>query len=126
LPLRPDITLEIGSGPRAVLHLFDAKFRLDKIPNPFELADADENDGQERAAKFKNADLYKMHAYRDAIPQAESVRILYPGDQEVFFEQSLNGGGCDGVGAVPCRPKRTEHLSDVVKRILSPLGGGIS
>jgi hypothetical protein len=126
LPLRPDITLEIGSGPSAVLHLFDAKFRLDKIPNPFELADSDENDGQERAAKFKNADLYKMHAYRDAIPQAESVRILYPGDQEVFFEQTLNGVGRDGVGAVPCRPKGTEHLADVVKRILSPAPRGVS
>ncbi len=36
---------------------------------------------------FKRADLYKMHAYCDAIPNARSVWILYPGSELRFFSE---------------------------------------
>ena len=34
--------------------------------------DADDPKAKERAGTFKRADIYKMHAYRDAIPDARS------------------------------------------------------
>ena len=122
VPLIPDIALLIPDGPNAGLHLFDAKFRVQA------LADvgfaADDKDGshekaKERAGSFKRADIYKMHAYRDAIPDARSVWILYPGGEFRFFGVPRNGEpsgrgavsspewlpeGLEGVGAIPVAP----------------------
>ncbi|CAN5196325.1 hypothetical protein BH24GEM2_BH24GEM2_08600 [soil metagenome] len=104
--LRPDITLVTRDDN---FHLFDAKFRLDNLgsvmPDPGE--DADDK-GDERRGTWKKADLYKMHTYRDAIPQAHSVRILYPGTEERFFEFSQDHPG-QGVGAVPLVPGAADH-----------------
>ena len=69
---------------------------------------------RERAGSFKRGDIYKMHAYRNAIPDARSV-ILYPGAEFRFFgipgssvilatRLSLHPRGCPksaGVGAIP-------------------------
>ena len=79
--LRPDIALSIRHGPNAGLHLFDAKFRVHALTQVgLSGSDKDEDDekGEERAGSFKRGDIYKMHAYRDAIPDARSVWILYP------------------------------------------------
>ena len=59
--------------------------------------DADDEKAAERAGSFKRADIYKMHAYRDAIPEARSVWILYPGGEFRFF--GVGGGGGEGMGA---------------------------
>ena len=81
--------------------------------------DADDEKTAERAGSFKRADIYKMHAYRDAIPDARSVWILYPGGEFRFF--GVPGGegqagsrvgsspeglpeGLKGVGAIPVGP----------------------
>ena len=60
-----------------------------------------------------------MHAYRDAIPDARSGWILYPGAEFRFFGVPGGGGGLgcragdspeglpgefDGVGAIPVAP----------------------
>ena len=60
-----------------------------------------------------------MHAYRDAIPDARSVWILYPGGEFRFFGVPGSGGPSgrwgasspeglpeefDGVGAIPVAP----------------------
>ena len=58
---------------------------------------------------WKKADLYKMHTYRDAIPQAHSVRILYPGTEERFFELSKDQPD-HGVGAIPLVPGTADHM----------------
>lgn len=84
VPLRPDIVLD---HPAAGLHAFDAKFRVVQK--------------QAGRATFKRADLYKMHAYRDALP-LRSARILYPGTDQAFYE--VPGAPGDGVGAVPLVP----------------------
>ena len=98
VPLIPDIALSIPDGPNAGLHLFDAKFRV-QARNDVGLAaddrDADDEKAAERAGSFKRADIYKMHAYRDAIPEARSVWILYPGGEFRFFGV---GGGVGGRG----------------------------
>ena len=127
VPLIPDIALQITNGPNAVLHLFDAKFRVRALSDVGLAAadqDADDKDAaedkaKERAGSFKRADIYKMHAYRDAIPDARSVWILYPGGEFRFFGVPGGDGrpvhrtvssaealpeGVEGVGAIPLAP----------------------
>ncbi len=93
VPLRPDIALVVPRGPNAGLHLLDAKFRLDRLDAALGTADAteesEEDEAAERRGTFKRADLYKMHTYRDAIPDARSVWILYPGTETRFFDDTL-------------------------------------
>lgn len=118
--LRPDIALEIERGPNRGLHLLDAKFRLQTLADSglaggeghaATEGEATDERAAERRGNFKRGDLYKMHTYRDAIPEARSVWILYPGDEFRFFGTS--GGAApsespealpesvDGVGAIP-------------------------
>jgi predicted component of viral defense system (DUF524 family) len=123
VPLRPDITLVVPSGPNSGLHLFDAKFKVDRLDAVMGRADADDESVEELAEEhlgtFKRGDLYKMHTYRDAISLAQSVWMLYPGNQFRFY--SAAGGisvdevealpaELDGVGAIPLIPRRHNHL----------------
>ena len=126
VPLIPDIALRVAGGPNAGLHLFDAKFRVRA------LADvgfaADEKDGsdekaKERAGSFKRADIYKMHAYRDAIPDARSVWILYPGGEFQFFGV-LGSGEPSGGGAVSSAEELPEGLEGVGAIPVAPVVGG--
>lgn len=117
VPLRPDILLRVPEGPNAGLHLFDAKFRLrrigDVVPDEEDSA-ADEDPGrEERRGTFKRGDLYKMHTYRDALPDVRSVWILYPGTESRFFSPDEGEMSqlritapvrMDGVGALPLKP----------------------
>ncbi len=122
VPLIPDIALSVPAGPNAGLHLFDAKFRVHGLADVGFDADykkADDEKAAERAGSFKSADIYKMHAYRDAIPDARSVWILYPGGRFRFFGVPEDGGQrggrvvssaeglpeeLKGVGAIPVAP----------------------
>ena len=122
VPLIPDIALRVPDGPNAGLHLFDAKFRVRALTDVGLAADdkdADDEKARERAGSFKRADIWKMHAYRDAIPDARSVWILYPGGQFRFLGVPGDGGRpgrrevsspeglpgeVEGVGAVPVGP----------------------
>ena len=122
VPLIPDIALSVPGGPNAGLQLFDAKFRVRSLADVGLAADdkeADDEKAKERAGSFKRADIYKMHAYRDAIPEARSVWILYPGGEFRFFGVPGDGGRdggrvvssaeglpgeLEGVGAIPLGP----------------------
>jgi len=108
--LRPDIALEIREGDTHHLHLFDAKFRVRSLAQL-----SDENDkskSEERRGIFKLTDLYKMHTYRDAISEAQSVWIIYPGTETRVHTPSGNQASdfgklsapLEGVGAVPLQP----------------------
>jgi len=116
LPLRPDISLRIGGR----LHLFDAKFRIEK----WEMPEAAESEAEDEAAQkpmesagyFKAADIHKMHAYRDAISEGgsspETVWVLYPGTSFAFYDRLQGfedapealGKAPRGVGAIPLSP----------------------
>lgn len=128
--LRPDVALEVPGLDGIELHLFDAKFRLDRADVLLPESENDETDTkvEERRGTFKRADLYKMHAYRDAIPKACSVWAVYPGSEFRFF---TTGGavlkasdafacGCAGVGAVPLVPK--PGAADALQGLLQMLG----
>ena len=122
VPLRPDIALSIPDGPNSGLHVFDPKFRVHGLAD-VGLAgsdkDGDDEKAGERAGSFKRGDIYKMHAYRDAIPDARSVWILYPGGDFRFFGipgRRVQSGHqavstpeglpeeLQGVGAIPLAP----------------------
>ncbi len=95
--LRPDVTLWCPSGS---CHLLDAKFKVAE------------------KGLFEKGDVQKMHAYRDAIRDARSSWVMYPGD---FFEEFVtDDSGCWGaVGAVPLRPEATGR--DALHALLSRL-----
>ncbi len=89
VPLRPDIVLEDRRFGAPRVHLLDAKFRLQRKVS---------EDGTKRS--FKPADVHKMHAYRDGIVHARTAWVLYPGDEDAWWELEP-GFGVGVVGLVP-------------------------
>ena len=142
VPLIPDIALRVADGPNAGLHLFDAKFRVRALADVgFAADDKDGSDekARERAGSFKLADIYKMHAYRDAISDARSVWILYPGGDFRLFRcrvaavrlasgavSSAEGlpEGWRGVGAIPVAPV-VGGEQDQGQEMAAPSDGGL-
>lgn len=131
VPLRPDVALEVKSGPNAGIHLFDAKFKVDQIGKDMAFEDVIDSpraiEPEERRGVFTHADLYKMHAYRDAILPARSVWIVYPGTEPRFFSAGDGAittfgtlpASLDGVGAIPVRPGSTN--SNDLRAVLARL-----
>jgi uncharacterized protein len=120
-PLRPDVVVTVG----AYEYVFDAKYRLDSLG----IQDEDVDDG-DALLTYKRADLYKMHAYRDALLPVRAAFVVYPGTDFAFFERSghlrTHPGDIqqlDGVGAVPLRPASaaaSEWLRATLSRALVP------
>lgn len=82
MPPISDIALRVPDRPNAGLHLFDPKFpvrALTEVGLATDVEDADDERATERAGSYRRADIYTMKAYRDVIPEARSVWILYPG-----------------------------------------------
>ena len=111
--LRPDYVWERADGRLIVM---DAKFRLDNIG---QLVSASGSDDAAVSAKAKDADLVKMHAYRDAIAGVTAAIVLYPGSEHGFWSVDGNSthelsirdviaGDLHGVGAIPLRPTMTK------------------
>jgi len=121
LVLRPDIVIETVRNGQPELHVFDAKLRVDSIVPSSDRDISEEEEGDEyRFLSFKNDDITKMHAYRDALPHVRSARVLYPGDEAREFP-ALEAGACDtdGVGAVPLAPgKPPAALVRILERIV--------
>lgn len=77
----------------------------------------------ERKGIYKNADLIKMHAYKDAIRRTGGAYILYPGTNT---EEHLNFQGfhelIPGLGAFAIRPKDgengTSEISNFIDKII--------
>lgn len=127
--LRPDLVLRANG----CLHLMDAKFKYDDKTVPVELGVEATGPGIEAFESeedlnqvFKLGDLYKMHAYRDAIHGTEDVWIIYPGTHFRFYEK---GKGRDdsvselenltGVGAIPLKPcGDRSYLEQVIAKML--------
>ena len=131
-----------AEGRIAYIH-FDAKYRIEQIT---ELLGAEEPEGDdkqsaqdaadERVAKttgtFKNADLYKMHTYNEAIRRTAGSYVLYPGDTPM--NSKARGGNrferyqevVPGVGAFAVKPSSVEGkdpdgiapLADFVRDLL--------
>lgn len=126
VPLRPDIVLKVGD----TLHLFDAKFRVDRwdVPTELESKELDKLEADDRAGVaskgwWKNADIHKMHAYKDALgsegARVATVWVLYPGTEARFYE--VAPGEMEGVGAIPLEPQG--ERVELSSRLLALLKG---
>lgn len=138
MTLRPDYTLSFwplgiseaeAEQQELIVHIhFDAKY---KVANLYELldesavADLSVEKIQNRKGVYKNADLLKMHAYKDAIRRTGGAYVLYPGDraiQQKGFHEII-----PGLGAFPVRPSKTDSgvgqlkafIVDVIKHFLN-------
>ena len=141
VPLRPDIALLVPDGRKSHLHLFDAKVRVHGLADVgFAGSDKDGDDDKagERAGSFKRGDIYKMHAYWDAVLDARSVSSVLSGNQAVSSPVGVAGragGGRRDTGWSGCRGKtggggrgaatNVEPLRETLRRMLGG-GGGMS
>lgn len=117
--LRPDYTLSFwpfgiteaeAEKQELIVHVhFDAKYKIANL-NDFLEQNAennlDEEKSENRKGIYKNADLLKMHAYKDAIRRTGGAYVLYPGDK------SINQKGfheiIPGLGAFPVKPSKSD------------------
>lgn len=117
--LRPDYTLSFwpygiseseAEKQELIVHVhFDAKYKIANLIDFLEQNtdnDLNEEKTENRKGIYKNADLLKMHAYKDAIRRTGGAYILYPGDK------SINKKGfheiIPGLGAFPVRPSKSD------------------
>src|SRR5690606_2710656 len=98
--LRPDYTLSIwptsfteeeAEKEEVITHIhFDAKYKIQNIRDQYTETDEEyvlkRIEERERKGTFKNIDLLKMHAYKDAIRRTGGAYILYPGSVEKRFD----------------------------------------
>lgn len=89
--LRPDYSLNIHIGEKDYLIHFDAKYKLNI---------EDES--------FKNQDIVKMHAYKDAILGTVGAYVLYPGEKNKIYYENRDEK-LESVGAFPLRPGDNLH-----------------
>lgn len=128
--LRPDYTLSFwpfgisekeAERQELIVHVhFDAKYKIANLTDFIEqntTKDLDEAKTENKKGIYKNADLLKMHAYKDAIRRTGGAYVLYPGDK------SINRKGfheiIPGLGAFPVRPSKNDSgISDLKSFIL--------
>ena len=131
LNLRPDYTLsfwpkEISSEEaerqELMVHLhFDAKYKVDSdFLNELrgELENHDEKKKQARSNTYKNGDLLKMHAYRDAIRRSYGSYILYPGEQTERPYKKAQKEILPSIGAFSVKPNKDDDGVERLKKFL--------
>jgi predicted component of viral defense system (DUF524 family) len=117
--LRPDYTLSFwpygiseteAERQELIVHVhFDAKYKIANLTDFLEQSkenDLDEEKAENRNGIYKNADLLKMHAYKDAIRRTGGAYVLYPGDKTINqkgFHEII-----PGLGAFPLKPSKTD------------------
>lgn len=150
--LRPDYTLSIwpeeikeeeAEKNEKIIHIhFDSKYKVDqftiKTDVEEDVIDSDNDLGlhnnngkidslekekrEERKGIYKNADLLKMHAYKDAIRRTGGAYVLYPGtgrpEEFVGFHELI-----PGLGAFAIRPEEglngTAELSNFIDKVIN-------
>ena len=95
--LRPDIViLKAGKGKL----ILDAKY---KGKNQGSLMYGEETQ-EGTIGRYKEEDLDKMHAYRDAIRDVYGAFALYPGEESIIYPSHGARRSFHGVGALPLKP----------------------
>jgi predicted component of viral defense system (DUF524 family) len=92
--LRPDYTLSVwpallrekdAERDELIVHIhFDAKYKVIQFDYNTKIDSEilEEEENNERKGNYKNADLLKMHAYKDAIRRTGGAYVLYPGTEK--------------------------------------------
>jgi len=133
--LRPDYTLSIwptklkeseAEAKEQIVHIhFDAKYKIANINQILGEEQSEDSLNEEKKQNlkgiYKNADLLKMHAYKDAIRRTSGAYVLYPGETNKpirGFHEVL-----PGLGAFPIKPtentNETIHLENFIKDVLN-------
>ncbi len=143
--LRPDYTLSIwpeeiteakdAERTELITHIhFDAKYKVKNFYDLIldskeeELSEEENNTliieeiEEEKKGTFKNQDLLKMHAYKDAIRRTGGAYVLYPGEGAVEpfrgFHELI-----PGLGAFVIKPnkddKDKEHLKNFIRKVIA-------
>ena len=118
--LRPDYTLSFwpygiseieAENQELIVHVhFDAKYKIANLTDFLERnneGNIDAEKAENREGIYKNADLLKMHAYKDAIRRTGGAYVLYPGDKHINrkgFHEII-----PGLGAFPVKPSKTDN-----------------
>jgi predicted component of viral defense system (DUF524 family) len=133
--LRPDYTLSIwptqlketeAEATEQIVHIhFDAKYKIANINQILGEEQSDESLNKEKKQNlkgiYKNADLLKMHAYKDAIRRTSGAYVLYPGE----IDKPIRGFHevLPGLGAFPIKPSEnsneTIHLENFIREVLN-------
>ena len=132
--LRPDYTLSFwplgisekeAEEQELIVHVhFDAKYKIANLADFLDQNydnDLDEEKTENRKGIYKNADLLKMHAYKDAIRRTGGAYVLYPGDKAINqkgFHEII-----PGLGAFPVKPSKTDSgIGELKSFILEIIG----
>ena len=130
--LRPDYTLSLwpfgiseqeAERQELIVHVhFDAKYKIENLTDFLARTpeiDLDKEKTENRKGIYKNADLLKMHAYKDAIRRTGGAYVLYPGDK------SINQKGfheiIPGLGAFPIKPSKTDSGIGELKAFITEI-----
>ena len=139
--MRPDYTLTVwpqglreieAEQQELIVHIhFDAKYKVSHftiksnagnktLSKEEEKEELDKLKENERAGIFKNADLLKMHSYKDAIRRTGGAYILYPGTSKSKFRGFHEL--IPGLGAFALNPGDQEAgilaLSDFIDKVI--------
>lgn len=133
--MRPDYTISlwpaeleetIAETEEQIVHIhFDAKYKVEQFTTDVssEEEHLDEIKNEERAGRYKNADILKMHAYKDAIRRTGGAYILYPGTEKLErrgFHEII-----PGLGAFALNPndhdKNQQELSTFLDSVIDHL-----
>lgn len=127
--LRPDYTLSFwplgileqeAEKEELIVHIhFDAKYKIANFAQLIDQKSEEELDSEKienLKGIYNNADLMKMHAYKDAIRRTGGAYVLYPGDI------SINKKGfheiIPGLGAFPVQPSKNEDGTTELKAFI--------
>jgi len=119
ITLRPDYTLSFwpcgidedeAERQELIVHVhFDAKYKVDNLLNfqaNMNEKELDDEKTDNLKGIYKNADILKMHAYKDAIRRTSGAYVLYPGSEPLErkgFHEII-----PGLGAFPLRPSKND------------------
>jgi predicted component of viral defense system (DUF524 family) len=149
-PFRPDYTLSVwpkeiseddAEEQEKIVHIhFDAKYKIENLSPYVSNSNEEKTEEQieeeavkeieiiekeERKGTFKNVDLYKMHAYKDAIRRTGGAYILYPGQSPTQNKFKGFHEIIPGVGAFALKPSNEENsiknIGDFIDEIIANL-----
>lgn len=127
VPMRPDCSIHIEPLDRALkadtwVH-FDAKYRIHELSDTF---DDPVSDALPRGQAPINADLAKMHAYRDAIRRTAGAYVLYPGSDDArAVRHTAYHEIVPGLGAFALRPTTDGQASSESTRAIAAFLGEV-
>ena len=135
LAFRPDYTLLINTSVDQHFIHFDAKYRseleiidfYEKIGEKSNMEiekEIEKRDSlEEKEYVFKDADIYKMHTYKDSILLSSGSYVLYPGTKSKYFKQE--DLVIPSVGAFSLTPGNTDveedNLTKFIKKVIETL-----